>query len=123
MLGVESLLDVGEAASGVSQLQVSAMLPRDVCMDIWVCRFARFARIVSSGVFGAEIDACNRSFIAHVLLSASYDFLYQHFASRLAGVIVCKKGTHTSQPYYNKCGDCALLFYYQAFFCARNRNI
>ena len=105
--GVESLFDVGEATKGVSQLQVSATLLRDIRMDIWVCRFARFDRVVSSGALGAEIYACNQSFIAYVLLSASYVFLHQHFASRLAGVIVCETGTHTLQQYYKICNDCA----------------
>ena len=95
--GVESLVDVGEATSGVSQLQVSATLLRDMRMDIWVCRFVRFTRVVSSGALGAEIYARNRSFIAYVLLSAPYVFLHQHFVSCLAGVDVCETGTDTFQ--------------------------
>ena len=120
--GVESLLDVREATLGVSQLQVSATLLRDMRMDIWVCRFARFTRVVSSGALGAEIYACNRSFIAYVLLSASYVVLHQHFGFRLAGVVVYVTGTHAFQQHYNTCNDCALLFSLQALCCARNRN-
>ena len=82
----------------------------DICASTFCFRFASFTRVVSSG---AEIHACNQSFIEWVCWSASYLFLHQHFAFRVTRVIVCEESSHPSQQYFTRCTECALFCIYK----------